>query len=221
MDEMKPFPSGGAPRLGHLQGTHFNEGQYFDNYYTRLLTGACGACGFGDGGKANKTKLKGCSVHTQRYPFLPVTERQFHRAVAVLDRFDLVLIMENFHSAAMHAWLTQRLMNLFGIHDKHTLDGLRLGHSRTNTRVAKSSAPSRSASSAVPRAQAVRRATGGSAQHGHGSGGSGSVSAVPDHRGRPPPEIADRLMAENAFDVRLYSRVHAQQTEILAAFSVR
>ncbi len=93
-----------------------NSGIYFDNYYVRLLSASCGECKLGADANA-----KGCAAHTPARPFRYMNRTDLDRAKLVLDRFDIVLITEQFSRNDVNNWLKQKIAREFGInHDWST-----------------------------------------------------------------------------------------------------
>ena len=202
----------------------FNEGIYFDNYYTRLLTGSCGDCGFGSGGirrpevegdkaTARPSKLKGCTVHTKKYPFKAVTHRELSLASAVLARFDVVLIMELFYHADLNLWLRFRLSQLLfggdGDRGREVLEGLQLGRSRVNFNFKGGSGGPGPGPGAGTGTGTGGRSKGATTSH---------EDAPPTHRLKPPPAILKALYKENAFDKALYDHARADLERNLKRF---
>lgn len=133
MAASRPLPGGGAPRI-QTMGAAFNAGIYYDNYYTRMLTGACGECVAG--AKLNLATgfgpVTGCSSHTKAFPFLEVTRERLQLAIELLEHsFDAVLILEWYSRHSMNAWLQATLERQLGVprgaFKDHTLGHMRVG----------------------------------------------------------------------------------------------
>jgi len=143
----RPLPGGGALRITSM-GAGFNAGIYFDNYYTRMLTGACGNCAVGK--KLDPATgfgpVTGCSSHTKAFPFVNVTREKFYTAVDILEHyFDAVLILEWFRRPSLNAWLQATLERQLGLPrgslKRHTLGHMRIGSNTANAKLKTEASP--------------------------------------------------------------------------------
>jgi len=143
----RPLPGGGALRIQSL-GAGFNAGIYFDNYYTRMLTGVCGDCAVGK--KLNPVTgfgpVTGCSSHTKAFPFVNVTKEKLRTAVDILENyFDAVLILEWFRRPSLNAWLQATLERQIGLPrgslKEHSLGHMRVGSNSANAKLITKASP--------------------------------------------------------------------------------
>ena len=79
----RPRADGTPPPGFHAVALNFNEGIYFSNYYTRILTTDCGPCKRSSSKKTDN-KLGGCSAFGPKYPYRSITVRTHAYAMRTL-----------------------------------------------------------------------------------------------------------------------------------------
>jgi len=192
----RPFAHGGNARLS-ASGAKFNEGIYFDNYFTRMFTGNCAdVCEMKKGGKIHKNDgtdgtpggaVGGCAAHTRKNPYRIYKPDDLARAKDVVGTFDIVLIMEWFNQPDLNLYLREKLKAVFRIESSKfyaIFDDLTLGWGRKT-----STQPATKESAAYLKI--------------------------------PPPAIRSKLEVENALDIDLYKWAVARVLKELEPFAAQ
>ena len=112
-------------------GTKFNAGIYFSNYYTRMLSANCtSTCE----GMSGFNSVKGCSANSRLQPFRQMYLDDLNRAIRVLSKFQIIIILEYLSKPETLPWLRETLQIEVGLAPQD-LGDLRFGWGRANNKV--------------------------------------------------------------------------------------